>query len=765
MSMAPPVRDNELRPRLEQAPPESRGAAATPAPTSFEETPMDDMVCSVCGSGHDEELLLLCDVCNGARHTYCCSPPFLQVPEGEFICPDCALEGREEALANAVQAATDVSVIYEKHRSTGEHENTLDDDASLSISATFATQFRSSTDQSRFEAPISASMEAEPTTQKLISSGTRQSLQEGPSGKRMVRVDQRDSEQTHESESAASAIGEGMTSASTTATVGASPGRLAKAAGALLGTESMQPALKHSSEPYEHLEVDLSRGPLQVSRCHGGTTEEAAEHSVKAIATVASSTPPPAALTLPNEGHERMTRDLEGQREPSPPKREWTDPKVDLGSVDWDGASHPIRLKMVATDTQKLESAPLDTKTFKTEARLKQSHAPSTSIADSNEAGNESAPTSAQNDPSLDASLVGDMTTGSPDDTAVSARTGGTDGSPMTGHQDGLEPALTDTLPAASSGGESASLTRPRRSSTRDTEAATCTTDQPLAKSEQGSLEPRSVQEMPSVASSRFTRRIMPRVGEAFQVPEASIPPIRSIDEKGATLDTTGSAVSEQVRHAIRLELAEYLEEPSSALWHPGMVPEPLLRSYLEKCSAHIEKRWGLPATAEQQFVLYCILKEQHYNVDAAYRVVCETQRLAPSVVDATAWGSEDRSLFARGIFEYGKQFALIRRYHLPHRSVHELVRYYFRKYKQLVDQQMNSASADFGHLYDHGEEPVPHARPFPSCVFVNMLRMQVRTSGDGFPFPGWFRTHLLAVREVRRLRTVEALGRSFTAR
>ncbi|KAK4529558.1 hypothetical protein CCYA_CCYA01G0415 [Cyanidiococcus yangmingshanensis] len=763
--MAPPVRDNELRPRLEQAPPEARGAAATPAPTSFEETPMDDMVCSVCGSGHDEELLLLCDVCNGARHTYCCSPPLLQVPEGDFICPDCSLEGREEALANTVQAATDVPVMYEKHRSTGGHENTLDDDASLSISATLATQSRSSTDQSRFEARISASMEAEPSTQKLISSGATQSLQEDPSGRRMEPADQRDSEHTNESESAASAIGEGMTPASTSVTVGASPSRLAKAAGALLDAESMQPTLRHSSEPHEHLEVGLPPSPLQVSRSHGGTTEEAVEHSMKAVATAVPSTPPPEALTLPNEGHERMTRDPEGQRESSPPKREWADSKVDLGSVDWDGASHPIRLKMVSTDTQKLESASLDTKTFKAEAQPIQSHAPSTSIADSNEAGNESAPTSVQNDPSSGASLVGDMATDRPDDTAASARTGSTDGSPITGRQEGPEPALTDALPAVSSGSESASLTRPRRSSTRDTEAATCTTEPPLVKPEQGSLEPRSVQEMPSVASSRLTRRIMPRVGEAFQVPETSIPPIRSIDEKGATSGTTGSAVSEQVRHAIRLELAEYLEEPSSALWHPGMVPEPLLRSYLEKCSAHIEERWGLPATAEQQFVLYCILKEQHYNVDAAYRVVCETQRLAPSVVDSTAWGSEDRSLFARGIFEYGKQFALIRRYHLPHRSVQELVRYYFRKYKQLVDQQMNSASADFGHLYDHGEEPVPHARPFPSRVFVNMLRMQVRTSGDGFPFPGWFRTHLLAVREVRRLRTVEALGRSFTAR
>lgn len=52
----------------------------------------EDIKCNVCGRGDQEELMLLCDGCEGgAMHTFCCKPPRSHVPAAgeDWFCPKC----------------------------------------------------------------------------------------------------------------------------------------------------------------------------------------------------------------------------------------------------------------------------------------------------------------------------------------------------------------------------------------------------------------------------------------------------------------------------------------------------------------------------------------------------------------------------------------------------------------------------------------------------------------------------------------------------
>uniref|UniRef100_A0A665TC71 [histone H3]-trimethyl-L-lysine(4) demethylase n=1 Tax=Echeneis naucrates TaxID=173247 RepID=A0A665TC71_ECHNA len=50
---------------------------------------VDLVVCLVCGSGEDEDRLLLCDGCDDSYHTFCLIPPLHDVPRGDWRCPKC----------------------------------------------------------------------------------------------------------------------------------------------------------------------------------------------------------------------------------------------------------------------------------------------------------------------------------------------------------------------------------------------------------------------------------------------------------------------------------------------------------------------------------------------------------------------------------------------------------------------------------------------------------------------------------------------------
>ena len=65
-----------------------------PEPTEAELQAMQEEAeaednCVVCGSGEQDDVLLLCDSCNSAYHTFCLVPRLRAVPEGDWFCPDC----------------------------------------------------------------------------------------------------------------------------------------------------------------------------------------------------------------------------------------------------------------------------------------------------------------------------------------------------------------------------------------------------------------------------------------------------------------------------------------------------------------------------------------------------------------------------------------------------------------------------------------------------------------------------------------------------
>uniref|UniRef100_A0A8C7FNS0 [histone H3]-trimethyl-L-lysine(4) demethylase n=1 Tax=Oncorhynchus kisutch TaxID=8019 RepID=A0A8C7FNS0_ONCKI len=50
---------------------------------------VDLYICLVCGSGSDEDRLLLCDGCDDSYHTFCLIPPLNDIPKGDWRCPKC----------------------------------------------------------------------------------------------------------------------------------------------------------------------------------------------------------------------------------------------------------------------------------------------------------------------------------------------------------------------------------------------------------------------------------------------------------------------------------------------------------------------------------------------------------------------------------------------------------------------------------------------------------------------------------------------------
>lgn len=55
-------------------------------------------MCLLCGSGNDEDRLLLCDGCDDSYHTFCLIPPLHDVPKGDWRCPQCLAQVIQQTI-------------------------------------------------------------------------------------------------------------------------------------------------------------------------------------------------------------------------------------------------------------------------------------------------------------------------------------------------------------------------------------------------------------------------------------------------------------------------------------------------------------------------------------------------------------------------------------------------------------------------------------------------------------------------------------------
>lgn len=66
---------------------------------------VDLVVCLVCGSGGEEDRLLLCDGCDDSYHTFCLIPPLHDVPKGDWRCPKCLAQVRIRQITRVMRDA------------------------------------------------------------------------------------------------------------------------------------------------------------------------------------------------------------------------------------------------------------------------------------------------------------------------------------------------------------------------------------------------------------------------------------------------------------------------------------------------------------------------------------------------------------------------------------------------------------------------------------------------------------------------------------
>lgn len=73
---------------------------------------VDLYVCLLCGSGSDEDRLLLCDGCDDSYHTFCLVPPLHDVPKGDWRCPKCVAQecSKPQEAFGFEQAARDYTL-------------------------------------------------------------------------------------------------------------------------------------------------------------------------------------------------------------------------------------------------------------------------------------------------------------------------------------------------------------------------------------------------------------------------------------------------------------------------------------------------------------------------------------------------------------------------------------------------------------------------------------------------------------------------------
>uniref|UniRef100_A0A8C0R1T6 Lysine-specific demethylase 5B n=1 Tax=Canis lupus dingo TaxID=286419 RepID=A0A8C0R1T6_CANLU len=98
------VRKKEHIIESEKEKPKSRSKKTTNA--------VDLYVCLLCGSGNDEDRLLLCDGCDDSYHTFCLIPPLHDVPKGDWRCPKCLAQecSKPQEAFGFEQAARDYTL-------------------------------------------------------------------------------------------------------------------------------------------------------------------------------------------------------------------------------------------------------------------------------------------------------------------------------------------------------------------------------------------------------------------------------------------------------------------------------------------------------------------------------------------------------------------------------------------------------------------------------------------------------------------------------
>ena len=69
---------------------------------------INTLVCELCGGGHHEEKIILCDGCDRGCHMFCLDPPMLTVPRGDWTCPRCTAD--EVATSNAFQEGDETTL-------------------------------------------------------------------------------------------------------------------------------------------------------------------------------------------------------------------------------------------------------------------------------------------------------------------------------------------------------------------------------------------------------------------------------------------------------------------------------------------------------------------------------------------------------------------------------------------------------------------------------------------------------------------------------
>ncbi|XP_057586008.1 lysine-specific demethylase 5B isoform X3 [Hippopotamus amphibius kiboko] len=99
-----PIEKKEYIIESEKERPKSRAKKTTNA--------VDLYVCLLCGSGNDEDRLLLCDGCDDSYHTFCLIPPLHDVPKGDWRCPKCLAQecSKPQEAFGFEQAARDYTL-------------------------------------------------------------------------------------------------------------------------------------------------------------------------------------------------------------------------------------------------------------------------------------------------------------------------------------------------------------------------------------------------------------------------------------------------------------------------------------------------------------------------------------------------------------------------------------------------------------------------------------------------------------------------------